>query len=266
MCWNLSTLPHLSGQSNVNVSCTSEAGQVQERGSLELFWFLPRYTAYKDNEATTVGFLSNSKKARRKMNYSYQWSQKVSEVRLWRTHKSASEKRVSFKHDQTGLLAGPLMMASAFLVPASLPHPYYREYGSEERGEEVMKRDRVIISSRWAGSLIALPREQLASYSSLLVGFLRGFRPQSSGPPNWRELFKSLNGPSQVPLTRYQVREHAPLLLPCGKRSHSVIFWKFCEEESSQNVLPWPVSVLTCFRASNWFLTNVTFEFHTIVP
>lgn len=51
----------------MNVSCTS--GLVEERGSLELFRFLPRYTVYKDKEAPTVGLLSDSKKARRKMNY-----------------------------------------------------------------------------------------------------------------------------------------------------------------------------------------------------
>lgn len=58
----------------MNVACTSEAGLVEERGSLELFRFLPRYTVYKDKEAPTVGLLSDSKKARREMKYPCQWS------------------------------------------------------------------------------------------------------------------------------------------------------------------------------------------------
>lgn len=39
----------------------------------------------------------------------------------WRTHKSASEKKVSFKHNQTGLLAGPFKLDSPCLPSASVP-------------------------------------------------------------------------------------------------------------------------------------------------
>lgn len=59
----------------MNASCRSEAGLVKERDGLELFDSCPDKLCRRASEALlTVSFLSDSQKARRRMNYPSQWS------------------------------------------------------------------------------------------------------------------------------------------------------------------------------------------------
>ena len=71
--------------------------------------------------------------------------------------------------------------------------------------------------------------EQLARCSSLLVGFLTGFRAQSSVSPNWREFFKPLSSPSKAPLTRLSSERVCTQTYPMRgwvEGSHSIISLK----------------------------------------